>query len=38
MNAFLRDHQPPSGFRAEISWERVVTTEEAEMEEQQQSK
>jgi len=38
LNAFLRDLQPPSGFRAEIFWERIVTTEEAEMEEQQQSK
>ena len=38
LNAFLRDPQPPSGFRAEIFWERIVTTEEAEMEEQQQSK
>lgn len=37
LNQFIRDHQPPRGFKVDISWERVLSTEEVELEEQQQS-
>ena len=38
LNAFIRDHQPPRGFRAEISWERMVPPEEQEQEYRLQSR
>ncbi len=38
LNSFIRSRQPPSGFRTEISWERVISPEERDLEEQHQSR
>ena len=38
LNKFIRENQPPRGFSANISWERVTTEEEQDLEELQHSK
>ena len=33
LNRFIRENQPPRGFSAHVSWERVISEDEQELEE-----